>query len=376
MERMLAWLVNCDSFSHDRDDVCAIARQVCHWLTEQRIENILLEEQDTCGVLAWVGGSSDKQPVIFLTGHLDTVFPRGTAGERPYSVEGEKAYGPGVADMKAGVMMNCFVLAALQQLEQESGTLLPFTVKMLLTVDEEIGSPRGRALIERYIQGAQAVLNAEPGRISGNVVAARKGGAVYQIDVSGRAAHAGVSHQDGVSAVEALVRIIQKIHQLTDYEQGLTTNVGVISGGLTPNTVAESAQAKVDIRFKTQAQGEFLHQALQTCLESHYVEGASARMQRLAYFLPLEPRMSQSLLEVYQQEAASLGELNITGEFTGGCSDAGWTAAMGIPTLCATGPVGAYMHTTQEFCDLGTLVKRAQIVARCCLRVGLGKLVL
>jgi glutamate carboxypeptidase len=360
MKNLLKNLVNIDSFSHDPGGVAQVRNTLATMLTRAGIKVRRIDQLGTCALFAEIG--TDTMPSFFLTGHMDTVFAQGTAVQRPYRESDGLAYGPGVADMKAGLVMNTFLMVAFYQLHQQQP--LPFRLKMLLTGDEEIGSPNGQHLIRRYLAGAEAVFNAEPGRISGNVVSARKGGGTYRIEVTGRAAHAGVSHADGASAVEALARIIRSVHQLTDYETGITANVGVISGGTTSNTVAQNASAMLDVRFKTGKQGEALAVTLAKCVLQHGMPGVDATITKVAGFLPFEARMSESLLKLYCQEAAALG-LEVSGEFTGGCSDAGWTASMGIPTLCGTGPVGGNAHTDREYCDLSTLVQRAVIVGRC-----------
>ncbi len=368
MPELLAELVGIDSFSRDIDGVTKMAHCVCDTLTRNGIKAQVLNEFSTVGVLADVGDTS--LPAIALTGHLDTVFATGEVAKRPYQTREKLAYGPGVADMKAGIVMNCFIMMALRAYEQESATLLPFHVRLLATTDEEVGSPNGRKLIQRYLARTRAVFNAEPGRVSGNVVTARKGGSTYDIEVTGRAAHSGVNHQDGVSAIGVLAKLISAIHALTDYEAGITTNVGVVSGGTTPNTVAAHASAKLDVRFMNTAQGEEITQILSNYAAQYSADGAQVSIKPVVGFLPLEAHMSESLLRLYREQAQQIG-LNIDGEFTGGCSDAGWTSHMGIPTLCATGPVGANAHTEREYCDLSTLLPRAQIIARCVTRLGL-----
>ena len=165
---------------------------------------------------------------------------------------------------------------------------------VLFTSDEEIGSLQGRNLIQTHIRGAKAVFNAEPARMNGNVVTARKGGDSFLIEVKGRAAHAGVNHDHGISAIEALARIVTKIHAITDYSQGITTNIGVIQGGQTSNTVADSASAKLDLRFIKVEQREAIHAQLQHCVSSHDVEGAIATLTHLAGFLPFESEWSRN----------------------------------------------------------------------------------
>ncbi len=366
MVLLLQQLVDIDSYSHDQTGVTKVVQAAFDFLNGQGIHAKLIQECDSLALKATVGNPSN--PAVFLTGHLDTVFESGTVAKRAFKIHNGRAYGPGVADMKSGIVMNIFILLAMQELDQRLEQGLPFAVTLFATTDEEIGSPNGRHLIERHLPGALAVFNAEPGRVSGNLVSARKGGASYQIDVTGKAAHAGVSHADGISSIEALARIIVQTHLLTDYTQGITTNIGVIQGGTTPNTVAEFASAKLDVRFMTLEQGLQIQAKLEAILLEHGVEGAQVSLTQLANFLPFEVKMSDALLRLVKAEAEVL-DLVIDGEFTGGCSDAGWTASMGIPTLCGTGPVGAYMHTDREYCLVDTFIERATLVARTAVEV-------
>ncbi|RQW63529.1 M20 family metallopeptidase [Vibrio viridaestus] len=362
MVSMLETLVNIDSFSQNIDGVKKVRDTIIEHLTEGHVLAEAIDVQDTVGVLAFVGGERGK--TFALTGHMDTVFPTGEVEIRPYTSDGERGYGPGVADMKAGLVMNTHLLMAFRSYELHNNVVLPFRLALLMTGDEEIGSPKGRNLIFKYLEQVDAVFNAEPGRVSGNVVTSRKGGGTYELKIKGKAAHAGVNHKDGISAIGALAEMITAIHGLTDYEKGITTNVGVISGGTTPNTVAEYASAKIDVRFVTIEQGEWLDFALQDIVTTHSTK-VEVGLAKIAGFLPFEEKMSEMLMSVYREQSQALG-LSIDGEFTGGCSDAGWTSSMGIPTLCATGPVGGHAHTSREYCLLNTFYERSRLVARCC----------
>jgi len=195
------------------------------------------------------------------------------------------------------------------------------------------------------------------------VVSARKGGATIRIAVRGRAAHSGVNHAEGASAIGALAIKVQALHALTDYASGVTTNVGLIGGGLSSNTVAPEAEARLDVRFCTAAQRLALLEAVDAIVKRTDVPGTDASFDVVSEFLPLEPRCSEALLALYQESARASG-FEVEGEFTGGCSDAGFTASMGIPTLCGLGPVGAKAHTEGEYCRLETFVPRAQAVLR------------
>jgi glutamate carboxypeptidase len=253
--------------------------------------------------------------------------------------------------------MNSFVLAALHRVG------VPCALTGLYTADEEIASPSSRPLIEAEARQARAVFNAEPGRPSGNLVSRRKGAAFIELEVTGRAAHSGAAHAQGVSAIEAMARKIQRLHRLTDYDLGTTVNVGLMRGGQSVNTVAPRATAAIDVRFPTlnimeKILGEV--REICTCCE---LPGSESRILREGNFLPLEQdEASRELLERYARSAKGLG-LDVAGEATGGSADSGFTAALGTPTLCATGPVGGNAHTDEEWCRIDTMVPRAQALA-------------
>lgn len=355
MQTALADLVDIDSNSHDKAGTDRVADAMRGWLLADDIEATHhADPADGDVLLARLPGIDASQAPVVLMGHRDTVFPTGTVLQRPWRVDGDRGYGPGVSDMKSGLVLQCFVLMALRRMAP-----LPFPVLGLFTADEEIGSQRGRIAIEAHARGARAAFNAEPGRVSGNLVTSRKGGANFVIEVTGRAAHAGMNHADGASAIETLARKIQALHALTDYDAGITTNVGLISGGMSSNTVAPSAQGRLDVRFCTLEQREVLFARIRDIVAEPGVPGTVATVTQASEFLPLEPKWSEALMVRYQASAAQIG-FAVEGEFTGGCSDAGFTASLGIPTLCGVGPVGAKAHTDHEYCCLDTMVPRAQ----------------
>jgi len=355
MQAALATLVDIDSNSHDKAGTDRVAQAMQGWLRDADIVGEhRAHPDDGDALLVRLRGAVPTAAPVLLMGHRDTVFPTGTVAQRPWRVDGDRAYGPGVSDMKSGLVLQCFVLMALKRLP-----LLPFPVLGLFTADEEIGSQRGRIAIEAHARGARAAFNAEPGRVSGNLVTSRKGGATFAIDVTGRAAHSGVNHADGASAIETLARKVLALHALTDYASGITANVGLIGGGMSTNTVAPSAQAKLDVRFCSLQQREFIFERVKAIVDAPGVPGTAATLTQTSEFLPLEPQWSEGLLRRYQASAAQIG-FEVAGEFTGGCSDAGFTASLGIPTLCGVGPVGGKAHTDGEYCCLDTLVPRAQ----------------
>ncbi len=377
MLALLEALVNIDSGSHDKPGVDAVGARLRDVLESHGIvHDVIPDDHFGDALRASVGGvpiahlrdgvpGSGPNTTILLMGHRDTVFPQGEASRRPFRIEGERAYGPGVADMKPGLVMNAFVLAAFAKFGGAPAPLVG-----LFTGDEEIGSPFSRPLIEAEARRARAVFNAEPGRPSGAVVTARKGGVFMRLAITGKAAHSGANFAQGISAIEELARKIVALHALTDIARGITVNVGIVRGGQTVNTVAPSAQAEVDLRFLTRADRDVTMARIQSIVDTSYVPGTGARLDIFGEFLPLtETPDGERLYRHYAGCAEALG-VKIPAEFTGGCADSGFAAGAGAPTLCATGPVGGKAHTPEEYLELDSIVPRAQALALAILRLG------
>ena len=367
MVGLLAELVNIESGSYNKGGVDAVEHRLRAWLEAAGIACELFPNERFGGCMAarLPGAGGGDRPII-LMGHCDTVFPDGTVARRPFRIDGNQAFGPGVADMKAGLVMNTFVLDALRRF----GAPRPMTG--LYTADEEIASPSSRPIIEAEAKGARAVFNAEPGRPSGNLVSRRKGAAFIELEVTGRASHSGAAHAQGVSAIEAMARKIQRLHKLTDYDLGTTVNVGLVQGGQSVNTVAPRATAAIDVRFPTLNIMEKILGEVREICSCCELPGSENRILREGNFLPLEQdQASRELLDLYARSASGLG-MQVSGEATGGSADSGFTAALGTPTLCGTGPVGGNAHTDEEWCRIDTMVPRAQALALTLLEIAAG----
>ena len=365
MTDLLEKVVNIDSGSYNKAGVDAVGREFEAFFEGEGIPTDRVAHGDfgDC-IRAFVSGGEGNRPVM-LMGHRDTVFPDGEASRRPFTIDGDVAYGPGVADMKAGLVMNAFVLAAFKRF---GGS--PYPLMGLYTSDEEIASPSSRPVIENEAKQARAVFNAEPGRESGNVVTGRKGASFFKIRITGKPAHSGGQHEKGISAIGELAAKITELHKLTDYDLGTTVNVGIISGGSAVNMVAPLAQAEVDIRFKTMDARDAVWETVNEILDTSYVEGTSTEIIEHREFLPVQPSdQSQEIFENYVSAGADVG-LTIAGEFSGGSADSGFTSQVGCPTVCGTGPVGGRAHTPEEFMRLDTMVPRAKTVALAILRMG------
>ncbi|MEZ5843485.1 MAG: M20 family metallopeptidase [Hyphomicrobiaceae bacterium] len=365
MLALLEEAVNTDSGSYDKAGVdrCGVVFE--RFFAGEGIAT-RREAQEVFGdaihVLPVENGSNE--PPILLMGHRDTVFPIGEAGRRPFRIADNRAYGPGVSDMKSGLVINAFVLAAFKRF---GGA--PRPVAGLITSDEEIGSPACRPVIERTARGARAVFNSEPGRPSGNVVTARKGGVFMAMTITGRPAHSGGNFEAGISAIGELAHKILAIHALTDLDRGITLNVGIVKGGEAVNMVAPSAEAAIDLRYKEPADRGRIVRRIEEIVATSHVAGTTASLEIKGEFNPLNPTPgSDALFRAYQAAAADAG-LEVEGEFSGGCADSGFTAAVGCPTVCAVGPVGGKAHTPEEYLEVASLVPRAQALALAIMRL-------
>jgi glutamate carboxypeptidase len=368
MLALLETLVNTDSGSYNKPGVDAVGGHIRDFLQGHGIASeVTPDSKFGDAISATVGQSSPplgNRPIL-LMGHRDTVFPKGEPTRRPFKIDGDRAYGPGVADMKAGLVMNCFVLAAIKQF---GGA--PAPVMALFTGDEEIGSPFSRPVIEAHARAARVCFNSEPGRAQGAAVTGRKGCMFIRFEITGKAAHSGVNFEAGISAINELAHKTLALHALSDPKNGITLNVGVVSGGQTVNTIAPWAKGEVDLRFITPEQRVATLAKIEEILEKSYVPGTRTTFEITAEFLPLvETPDGKALYEHYAAALQSLGVTDTAALFTGGGADSGFTSATGTPTICAVGPVGGRAHSPDEYLEIQTLVPRAQALALAVLRL-------
>jgi glutamate carboxypeptidase len=365
---LLREMVDIDSGSYDKPGIDAVGAVAERFLTAHGIavEHMPQSKHGDClrATAPWDGPLGNAGGNIVLMGHRDTVFPDGEAGRRPFTIRDGRAYGPGVADMKAGLVMNCFVLAAFAKFGGSPAPLVG-----LFTGDEEIGSPEGRPVIEAEARRARVVFNSEPGRATGNVVTGRKGGVFMLMRVTGKAAHSGGNFAEGISAIGELAHKITAIHALTDLDRGITLNVGLISGGQSVNTVAPWAEGQIDLRYVEPADRDEIMPRIAAIIERSTIPGTKTELVIKGEFAPLtQSPAAKKLFELYVEGAAASG-LTVRGEFTGGCADSGFTAGVGTPTICAVGPVGGKAHTAEEYMEINSLVPRAQACARAILNL-------
>ncbi|MGH7330343.1 MAG: M20/M25/M40 family metallo-hydrolase [Polyangiaceae bacterium] len=301
---------------------------------------------------------------IALIGHLDTVFPPGDFEGFAKDKDEGLAYGPGVLDMKGGLVVIAYALKALAA-ARGLDSICP--LKLVIVGDEEVGSPEGRRVIEREAKGARAALVFEAGRKEDKIVTRRRGTGGLVVTAHGKASHAGNAHKEGANAIWALARFIDLAQGFTRYERGITVNVGKVIGGQGKNTVPDRAEALVDIRFDTRADGESLVTALRNAAAEACarVPGTSIEIGGGIARLPLErTEASEGLVLEYGACARASGLGAEEAALVGGGSDACTTGAMGIPSIDGLGPRGSGFHTKEEQIEIASLVPKAQALAR------------
>jgi glutamate carboxypeptidase len=298
--------------------------------------------------LRWRFGS---QPRVLLIGHLDTVWPVGTLARWPFVVADGRASGPGVFDMKAGVVQLLFALARRESLDG---------VAVLLTTDEEIGSPTARAVIEETAAGIEAALVLEPSA-AGALKTERKGVAVYRVGVTGRAAHAGLEPEKGANAAVELAHQLLAVAELARPELGTTVTPSLVTAGTAMNTVPARAVAHVDVRTRTTVEAARVDAAVRA-LRS-VTPGTALDVERTVGVPPLERRASADLFRRAQRVAAGLGLPPLREAAVGGGSDGNLLAGLGIEVLDGLGAVGGGAHAEGEYIDVGTMSERVALVA-------------
>jgi glutamate carboxypeptidase len=295
-----------------------------------------------------------EQRRVLLVGHLDTVWPIGTVARWPFGVHDDRASGPGVFDMKAGVVQLLFALAHLGERRELDG------VTVVLTTDEEIGAPTSRGLLAQEAQGVQAALIPEPS-FDGALKTERKGVALYRLEAAGRAAHAGLDPEQGINAALEIARQVLDLAELAEPSSGTTITPSLISAGTAANTVPAAAVAHFDVRFATREEGERIAAAFAAVRPS--IPGATTRVERETFVPPLERSSSQPLFELAKRLNGELGLPELREASVGGGSDGNHIAALGVPTLDGLGAVGDHAHGEGEFVAVPAMAERAALLA-------------
>ena len=293
---------------------------------------------------------------ILIAGHLDTVWPHGSLTAMPFLVDGEKAHGPGIYDMKAGSFLAFHAVRAI--LRDRTPTRRPIT--LLLTADEEVGSPSSRWLIEREAAGAALALIPEPASANGACVTSRKGIGRFTLRVRGKASHAGTAFQDGASATVELAHQILALHKMVEPDDGITINTAPVWGGTRPNVVAAEAGCEIDLRVASVRDGELM---------TARILGLQSRMAGCAVTVEggmnRPPYPESKAIRALYEKARALADrsgMKLPRQHRSGGSDGNFTAALGIPTLDGLGCPGAGAHAVHEHILWRELAPRAALL--------------
>lgn len=305
--------------------------------------------------------AADPTGAIVLVGHHDTVFPPGTF--EGFERDDRIARGPGVLDMKGGIVVMLEALRAIR----EAGGLDELPLVAVIVGDEEVGSSEGRPVIQAHASAAKAALVFEAGRAADKIITCRKGTGSAKVVAHGRAAHAANGHKDGINAIWALARFVDRAQAITDYARGITVNVGVVSGGEAKNTVPDRAECQIDFRFETMADAEATLSALRRAAEEAAASLPGARLELTvgSQRMPLERTPENvALCAAYAAHARAVGLGGEEAALIAGGSDASSTSALGVPSIDGLGPRGSGFHTKDERIEIASLEPKALALAR------------
>jgi glutamate carboxypeptidase len=367
--RDLRSMVNVDCGTYLPDGVNLIADMMqerlraAGWSVERRAHHPAAgEDRYGDALVARIAGS---RPVaeggrrILLVGHMDTVFPAGTAAERPYRTEGSRAFGPGVSDMKGGLLAGLYAVTALR----DAGLTGFDSVTYVCNPDEEVGSPFSTPIIREMAASADVCFVLEGARENGDIVSARKGTTDVKVIVHGRAAHAGVEPERGRSAILQAAHATIALTALTGRWPGVTVNVGRIDGGIRPNVIPDRCELQVDVRAPTAELMRTAIDAVERAASEIHVPDTTVEVHHEPGFPPMERTEAiERLVHRAREIAAGLG-FEARDAATGGASDANNVAGMGVPVLDGLGPVGGADHAPGEWLDLDSVVPRTTLLA-------------
>src|ERR671937_1074440 len=366
-------MVNVDCGSYTPEGVNAIA-DLCQsrfegagWEVE-RLQHEPGEGEQRLGdlVIGRVEGSGRTR--LLMIGHTDTVFDPGTAAERPFRIEGDRAFGPGVSDMKGGLLTGFFAAEVLREL----GFAGFGRITYICNPDEEIGSIWSREAILEEAKGADAALVLEGARENGDIVSARKGVSDYRIEIRGRAAHAGVEPERGRSAILQAAHTTIALQALNGRWPGVTINVGTAHGGTRPTVVPESCVLEVDVRSPQEETFREAEAEVERIAREGTVPDVKIDVEGGAWHRPMEKKEGGAKLAALAKEVAAELGFELEEAATGGASDANTTSAAGVPTLDGLGPIGGDDHGPREWISVPSVVPRIALLAGLLARIGPG----
>ena len=320
----------------------------------------LVDLGDKVGPVLFATNKPDAERYdVMLNAHLDTVFPEGTVAQRPMTIKGDRAYGPGVLDCKAGAMT---IVYALKNLPKE--TLDKLAILVACNPDEETGSVSSHDWLKECAAKSDRALIFEPAREGGELVCARKGSSTYRITFHGVSAHAGNNPERGCDAIYAMVQFIMAVKQLADWDRGITLNFGAIKGGTVANVVADFAETELDLRVWNDEDYDEINAKIMQLAQQEWVKGVTQEIVEKNHHAAMPLSEATKAMAGLIEEAAKLEGYDIAWMKAGGASDGNTTASMGVPTLDGLGPVGGGMHCDKEYLEINSIEKHIKVAER------------
>lgn len=362
-------LVNIDCGSYTPEGVDEVGRFVAGRLAE--LGAAVEARPDPSGrlgstIIGTWRGAAGAGPRLLLIGHMDTVFDPGTVAERPFAIRDGIATGPGVTDMKSGLLAGLYALKSVF----DRGPIPFERITFVANPDEEIGSPSSTPHIRELAAESDVCLVLECARANGDIVSSRKGILDARIVVHGRAAHAGVEPEKGRSAIVAAADLVTRLNALNGVRDGITVGVGVIGGGTRPNIVPDRCSLEVDVRAVRRADLEAVEAQIRGMLGSLAVPDTRAELEVMARWWPMEKlERSGRIVEGAKALAGRLG-FEVRDAATGGASDANTTAGMGVASIDGLGPIGGMDHSPEEYLEVASIVPRTALLAALILAIG------
>lgn len=357
MLKMLEDIVNIDSGSHDKHGVDQFGEYL-----KTRYETLgfktTTHKQTSIGNHITITHPESTSPKILILAHLDTVFKSGTAKNRPFKIIGDRAYGPGVIDMKASHVM---LFTALSELIEQNETNILKDIVIFFNSDEEIGSTRSRNFIEHLSADKKYALVLEPARKDGSIVSSRRGTGKFELNVTGKAAHSGMNPEKGVNANIELAHKIIEIEELSNPGEDLHVSVVQIEGGEASNIISPSASATIDVRISKIEQAEEIETQLLEIASQPTLEGTEVTIEGLITRPPMTYTAEiAATIDMIKSEAQKL-DIELTDTFAGGASDASFPASHGVTTIDGLGPIGGDQHSDDEYLEIESLFERTQL---------------
>jgi glutamate carboxypeptidase len=305
-------------------------------------------------------GITKKKPICVI-GHVDTVFSKGTLEKNPFRIEEGKVFGPGALDMKGGIVAAIFALRALNKIGFDERE-----IRVVFSGDEEVGHKYSETHddIMEFSRGSEAAFNMETGAMNDGFLTGRKGSIVFKVESHGKAVHSGIDHKKGISAILEIAHKTIEIEKLTDYDKGITFNVGVIQGGQKSNIRPDYAAIEVDCRFTRLDHLDEIINAVKEITETNYIDGTKSVVSHRLGFYPMEVTEGNTrLLKIVAEACEMLGLKEPQANYSGGSSDSANSVRAGVPTLCGFGVKGEFNHTLQEYALMESLFERSKLLA-------------